>query len=150
MAALDGYGFNYTRKISGASPFGTIGNDLDDSVYCENSVGGKNVKIAAGATVHLPWAWTRSLTKVLEYTAKVDPGFTIGNLTPSNLVLMSNDANSPDDSETLVLGAGYHWFRGVDPDANMPFPTADVTDIFAHNPGGVDIVLTFAAAGDHP
>jgi hypothetical protein len=153
MAALEGYGFKYTRKISGNTPFGTVGNEIDDTVFCENNVGGQNVKVPAGATVQLPWAWTRSLMKVFEFSAKVDPALTaanIGNLSPANLLLKSNSPSSPGDTATLVPKAGYHWFKGVDPDANMPFSSADVTALYAVNSGPLDLVFTFAGGGDHP
>lgn len=140
------YGFKYKRTTSTPTPYGTVGGDADEATFCERNVGGQ-YSIKKGETVALNTAWTRSLTKVICMSTKKDKNdSTQGNL--PNITLKSNSTSSPDDTETLVPGVGVEWFSELDPAANMPFPTADVTQIYATNAGNVDMILTLAVGGD--
>ncbi len=92
-------------------------------------------------------AAARALTKVICMSTKKDKNdSTAGNL--PNITLKSNSNSSPADTETLVPGVGVEWFGELDPAANMPFPSADVTEIYATNAGNVDMILTLAVGGD--
>ena len=143
---MPNYGFNYVRKNSVPTPYGTVGGDATEQIFCQRNAGGQ-YSIKAGTTVLLNISWVRALTRGIFLSSKKDPADTTTGSLP-NLTLKSNSNSSPADTVTAIAGIGQQWMSGVDPAANMLFPSADVTQVYVTNAGLIDMLLTIAVGGD--